>query len=91
MLVFLFLGVNFYESRANDQINQITQRVIANFSSEKKIPGTEGLAGVFAGVHQNTLFIAGGTAFPEGKPWDGGQKVYSDAILIYQRTANGTL
>lgn len=91
LLVFIFLGVNFYESRADDQINQITQRVIANFSSEKKIPGTEGLAGVFAGVHQNTLFIAGGTAFPEGKPWDGGQKVYSDAILIYQRTANGTL
>ncbi len=91
LLMVLLAATNFREARGDDQINQITQQVIANFSSEDKIPGTEGLAGIFAGIHQNTLIIAGGTAFPAGKPWEGGQKVYSDVILVYGRLVDGTL
>lgn len=91
LLLLSFLGGNLMEVRGDDQINQISQRVIANFSEETTIPGNEGLAGTFAGVHENTLIIAGGTTFPEGKPWEGGHKVYSDAILVYVRNPDGTL
>ena len=91
VLMAFFIGGSWSTATGSDQINLINHRMIADFSVEDGIPGTEGLAGTYAGVHQNTLIIAGGTAFPEGKPWEGGQKVYSDVILLFVRNPDGTL
>ncbi|NNM30390.1 MAG: hypothetical protein HKO57_12790, partial [Akkermansiaceae bacterium] len=48
------------------------------------IPDREGLAGVFAGVvndgGKEVLLVAGGANFPDGRPWEGGKKVYHDAV-----------
>jgi len=55
------------------------------------LPGSDnqpGLAGAFAGVHNDALIIAGGANFPDGLPWsilpDGGnpQKIYHRDIYI---------
>ncbi len=42
-----------------------------------------GLAGPFAGIHHDIMLIAGGANFPDGLPWEGGQKKYHTAIYLY--------
>ena len=76
---------------ASNKINQLHQRTIGSLTSAGGFGAIEGVAGAFAGVHNNMLIVAGGTAFPEGKPWQGGTKHFSDAILVYQRNTDGTL
>lgn len=42
-------------------------------------PGT---AGAFIGISGERIVVAGGSAFPEGAPWEGGTKRFSDAIYV---------
>ena len=44
-----------------------------------------GFAGVINGVSNNVLIVAGGANFPDGLPWDGGKKYYSDEIFVLQK------
>ncbi len=73
-------------SRAgNDyKINLLSQNTIGSLEQIETIPGQEGLAGTFAGRIGNYLIVSGGTAFPEGKPWENGTKYFSDAVLIFE-------
>ena len=48
-----------------------------------------GLAGVFTGVHNNALIIAGGANFPDGGVWEGGTKAYHQGIYILEKTNTG--
>lgn len=41
-----------------------------------------GVAGPFAGMHGNTLIVAGGANFPGDMPWHGGKKVYHAEIYL---------
>jgi N-acetylneuraminic acid mutarotase len=42
-----------------------------------------GLAGPLVGIHHDILLIAGGANFPDGLPWEGGQKKYHTAVYLY--------
>ncbi len=86
LLVILFVAGNI---GAQSPVNKITQNKTPIFENVNAVPGKEGLAGLYAGIHNNMLLIAGGTAFPEGKPWEGGAKHYSDVVLAYERTGEG--
>lgn len=44
------------------------------------IPDPLGVAGPLVGAHDGTLLVAGGANFPNGPPWEGGAKVWHDAI-----------
>ena len=44
-----------------------------------------GTAGAFVGVLGNTVVVAGGSDFPDLKPWEGGTKVWSDKIYLLRR------
>ena len=46
------------------------------------LPDLEGFAGMFAGVSRGRLFAAGGSNFPNKKPWDGGTKVWYDTVFV---------
>ena len=46
------------------------------------IPDQEGFAGMFAGASHGVLLCMGGTNFPEGRPWEGGQKRWYDHIYL---------
>jgi len=48
-----------------------------------------GLAGVFAGVHNGALIVAGGANFPEAPPWKGGHKVWWDDVYVLEKGADG--
>ena len=50
-----------------------------------------GVAGPFAGVHNDALLVAGGANFPDAPPWDGGKKVWHDAVFALVRGADGSM
>ncbi|MHC4325079.1 MAG: kelch repeat-containing protein, partial [Planctomycetota bacterium] len=55
-------------------------------------PGQEkqfGLAGPFAGIHNNALIVAGGANFPDAPPWGGGKRVWWDDVFVLEKTAEG--
>jgi SSS family transporter len=41
-----------------------------------------GLAGVYSGFINDVLIIAGGANFPDAMPWEGGEKVWNNAICF---------
>jgi len=59
------------------------------------LPDEHGFAGPFAGVHKDTLIVAGGANFPDGVPWhptkDGWRspKVYHDRIFVLGKDEGG--
>ncbi len=46
------------------------------------LPDAHGFAGGFAGVSHDGLIFAGGANFPDGRPWDGAEKLWHDTIFI---------
>lgn len=46
------------------------------------LPNKHGVAGVFAGVSQDAFLVAGGANFPDRMPWEGGTKVWHDAVYV---------
>jgi N-acetylneuraminate epimerase len=46
------------------------------------IPESRGVAAPFAGVSGNALIVAGGANFPDKMPWEGGKKVWRDAVWV---------
>lgn len=49
-----------------------------------------GLAGPVAGVHHSRLVLAGGSNFDRAMPWEGGKKLYHDAIFILKKEAGSS-
>lgn len=50
-----------------------------------------GLAGVFTGVNNDVLLVAGGSNFANGaKPWQGGKKIYYDDVYVLERHGENT-
>ena len=48
------------------------------------LPDKEGLAGMFAGIIDGRLVVAGGANFPNGYPWEGGKKFWYNKIYILE-------
>jgi N-acetylneuraminic acid mutarotase len=49
------------------------------------LPDKLGVAGAFAGVSGGALLVAGGANFPDKMPWDGGTKVWHDAVFVLEK------
>ena len=56
-----------------------------NWSHLPPLPDKLGFAGSFAGVSNGALLVAGGANFPDKKPWEGGAKVWTDAVYVLDR------
>jgi N-acetylneuraminate epimerase len=48
------------------------------------LPDAEGFAGGFAGASHGVLLFAGGSNFPDRKPWEGGEKHFYDTLFSLQ-------
>lgn len=53
-------------------------------------PPNIGVAGAFSGIHNGAIIVAGGANFPNGMPWEGGKKQYSNEVFIFSINRNGT-
>ena len=49
------------------------------------IPDPNGFASPFAGVSYGALIVAGGSNFPDKKPWEGGTKVWYDSVFALDK------
>ena len=49
------------------------------------LPDPRGVASPFAGVSHGVVIVAGGANFPDKMPWEGGRKVWHDAIRVLER------
>jgi N-acetylneuraminate epimerase len=52
----------------------------ANWSKLPSLPDKEGFAGMFAGVSNDALLVAGGANFPDKRPWEGGVKRWYNEV-----------
>jgi len=56
-----------------------------DWTSLPHLPDPEGFAGSFAGVSGGALIVAGGTNFPDKRPWEGGTKVWYERIYALEQ------
>lgn len=50
-----------------------------------------GLAGPVAGISHDRLIIGGGSNFPNGAPWNGGNKVYYNEIYVFKKKEDSVI
>lgn len=72
------------------QSNNIVRqwRIAGTIPATTEFQGGKGLAGPVAGVHANTMFLAGGANFPDKMPWEGGKKQYYHHGYIFSKAAS---
>jgi len=51
------------------------------------LPDKQGFAGMYAGISHGALLAAGGANFPDKKPWEGGKKVWYEAVYVLESPA----
>ena len=61
---------------------QLSKPPIIRWDSLPPLPDKEGFAGMFAGIVDGRLVVAGGANFPNGYPWEGGKKFWYNKIYI---------
>ncbi|MEO8111645.1 MAG: hypothetical protein ABI594_16485, partial [Ginsengibacter sp.] len=87
IIYFIFL-IMVYTSAADAQ-----QKTVCAFRWQIKgaLPAEDGhvkslgFAGAINGISNDVLIVAGGANFPNGMPWKGGKKFYSNQIYILQK------
>nr|WP_183567293.1 galactose oxidase [Mucilaginibacter sp. SP1R1]MBB6152232.1 N-acetylneuraminic acid mutarotase [Mucilaginibacter sp. SP1R1] len=73
-----------------EKLNTIDWSVAAQLPAAAGMQKQLGLAGVFTGVSNNVLLIAGGSNFADGAmPWQGGKKLHFDDIYLLAKNAAG--
>jgi N-acetylneuraminate epimerase len=75
---------------AQDDAVRIDWTIAAKLPPARPNEKQLGLAGVFAGLSEDVLLIAGGSYFPGKKPWEGGKKTYISKVIALKRGADGT-
>ncbi|MBC7000313.1 sodium/solute symporter [Cytophaga sp. FL35] len=79
ILAALFL---FVSAGIGQEIPKLGIIELPDLPSKKTGSPSLGFAGMMGGAHGNVIIAAGGANFPDGLPWQGGNKVYSDDIYI---------
>nr|HPR91050.1 hypothetical protein [Synergistaceae bacterium] len=59
------------------------------FDQLPDLPDPVGVAGPFAGIHNDALIVGGGANFPDGRPWEGGKKAWHDKVYVLQKDEDG--
>lgn len=93
LIIFTFLAGIFNLNAQNEKkINQLHQSIVFDTKSLSDEPQFhEGLAGTYFGKHKQYFILAGGSFFPNQKPWQGGKKQFSKTIFVFDTTKEGKL
>ena len=84
LLLLLLLSIDSYSTG----INQIERKQVWTMKQATESSLQEGLSGSFFGKQDDWFILAGGSNFPNGKPWEGGTKTFSDKIFIFSENSN---
>lgn len=69
---------------AGQELPKVAIKELQNLPAEQGSPISIGYAGMLGGEHNGVILAAGGANFPEAKPWEGGKKIWSDQIFIFE-------
>ena len=85
LLIFLQANLSGNTKNSLNQTNVFNMETLSDASLQ------EGLAGTYFGKHGNWFILAGGSSFPDGKPWNNGIKHFSDDVFVFSKDADGNL
>lgn len=74
---------------AENTKNTLIQTNVFSFQQLNQAGLEEGFAGAFFGKKGNYFLFAGGSSFPDGKPWESGKKSFSDGVWVFTQARNG--
>ncbi|MDO5106320.1 sodium/solute symporter [Capnocytophaga sp.] len=90
LLILLFLITVFtLQGQNSKNINELHQSVVWKSNSLKNNHLNEGLAGTYFGKYKQFFLLAGGSFFPDEKPWQGGKKQFSKTVFVFEPTSEG--
>ena len=80
---FLFIKIALLTTliHSQNQIN-ITTEELPNLPAVSEQAKSLGFAGMLGGVHNGVIVAVGGANFPNGLPWNGGKKKWTDNIYL---------
>ncbi|OIR12226.1 N-acetylneuraminate epimerase precursor [mine drainage metagenome] len=81
LITFIFIGTTHAQKK---MISTIKWRIIEELPNKNISQDNLGIAGAVIGVNENVMMVAGGSNFPDAKPWEGGKKEYYDDIFVLQ-------
>lgn len=82
---FLIMTLTAFTSAQEKQVCSFKWKVAAVLPGSNAQSVSLGFAGAINGVNKNVLIVAGGANFPNGMPWEGGKKYYSNEIHVLQK------
>lgn len=89
LFLIFFLGFFTYVNAQNQRsINELKQTTVFNTKQLKNNKFHEGLAGTYFGKDKEFFILAGGSFFPDKKPWQGGKKEFSKTIFVFETVSN---
>ncbi|AUC83857.1 sodium transporter [Polaribacter sp. ALD11] len=80
LLVVILISIQFY----GQEISKLKLTNLPSLPAQATTTESLGFAGMLGGAHNGVLLVAGGANFPEGLPWEGGKKVWSKDIYIFE-------
>jgi cyclically-permuted mutarotase family protein len=83
-LVVLILIVFTFIPSYGQEIPKLSIKDLKSLPAENTSVEALGYAGMLGGSHNDVLLAAGGANFPSGLPWEGGEKVWSKNIYIFE-------
>ncbi len=75
-------------SAQNTNSQKLRWRVLGELPSSKT-GSPSGLAGAFTGASGDLMWIAGGSNFSNGLPWEGGSKLFHDTVYFFRKNGKG--
>ena len=85
LIFFLFI----FTTGIHAENNYFKFSIIPNMPPNSGYSTQPGLAGLYTGMEDGVLIVAGGANFPDKLPWEGGIKTYYDEIFILKTDATG--
>lgn len=85
LFTFFIMLLTAFTSAQKNQVFAFKWKIAATLPAANGQSKSFGFAGAINGVSNNVLIVAGGANFPNGMPWDGGKKYYSNEIHILEK------
>ncbi|TXD48196.1 sodium:solute symporter family transporter [Polaribacter sp. IC073] len=80
LLAVILISVQFY----GQEISKLKLTNLPSLPAQQNTTESLGFAGMLGGAHNGVFLVAGGANFPEGLPWEGGKKVWSKDIYVFE-------